>query len=695
MSSCFRCDKKSSSVKTSTATETTNTKPLPTDIQQGSYTVHDDCGCTMTVIVDEDGNVTIVNTPDPNDPNTTPDKPADLVDSVWDYISKWVENADIFDWLKLIATAAGIAWYGYQLLSQLFDDGTDPNGGRNRGFNGSPVYTGPYTPPKLKDVVESLCLFAEVNYDVSELSNETVEFTIGNNTSARTMIDQLSKVYNFDIIQSSGVLKFRHRYSNDVADATIPTSDMGFGPSIDNLPDRITTKRLQGIDLPKSISLTYFSGDTAQQPFSQIAKLPAYVEGQNISLNVPITLSHQKAKDAVEMLLMAAHIEKSTYKFNTSYKYIHIEPGDILFNPEVGNLRVTKIREGVEGILEFEATAAGIEDSLAAAGLPPQLPDNAVTNPDALVTGSVTTKTGAIFIDPPYIEGESSSTARIYAVVHGYGNAGWTGGRIYLSKDDGTTYSSAASVNTEATWGVASAALAGYSQFGTLDLASSISVTLKTGSLTSVTDVELNNGSNMAYIGRELICFGVATLTGEKTYTLSRLRRGLSGTAQFANQHTSDEIFVMKDSLTAINLSDKDIGKTLKFKAVTMGADISNVDAVEVGIQSNNYKLYQPKNGGFTVSGTTHKFTWEENIRIPNSLNPVAVLHDIDWTSYAIGVYDTNGNLKAKRVITTNTWDYTSTMKVADFGSLPNNFSISVVPISMKNGNGYPLTISV
>jgi hypothetical protein len=151
----------------------------------------------------------------------------------------------------------------------------------------------------------------------------------------------------------------------------------------------------------------------------------------------------------------------------------------------------------------------------------------------------------------------------------------------------------------------------------------------------------------------------------------------------------------MKDSLTAINLSDKDIGKTLKFKAVTMGADISNVDAVEVGIQSNNYKLYQPKNGGFTVSGTTHKFTWEENIRIPNSLNPVAVLHDIDWTSYAIGVYDTNGNLKAKRVITTNTWDYTSTMKVADFGSLPNNFSISVVPISMKNGNGYPLTISV
>jgi hypothetical protein len=34
-------------------------------------------------------------------------------------------------------------------------------------------------------------------------------------------------------------------------------------------------------------------------------------------------------------------------------------------------------------------------------------------------------------------------------------------------------------------------------------------------------------------------------------------------------------------------------------------------------------------------------------------------------------------------------------MKVADFGSLPNNFSISVVPISMKNGNGYPLTISV
>jgi hypothetical protein len=691
---CFRCDSTDKSVKKTADTETTKTKDLPdaAKLDQGVYTVHDDCGCTKYIVVDENGNATVTNTPPGGDP-TTPEKPASLIDSVWDYIKNWIANADIFDWLKAALILGGLIYGGSKLLDQFNKNGDENSPALSHPYDGSPVFTQSYVAPTLQQVVATLCEIAQVECDVFGLSQEPILMTIGNNVSINTILQQLGQIYMFDVVQSPGPLRFKHRYVNDQVDTTINLVDMGYSDNSANLPDKITVKRLQGLDLPRSIALTYFMDELNDTNFTQMARLPTYVSGNDIAINASMTLSHQKAKDIAEIILMAAHIERTSYIFNTSYKYIHVEPGDIVRNDHVGNMRVTKITESSEGVLSFEAVNAGIEDSLSAYGQAPAYPVPHIAGGSNQY--STVTESNALFIDPPYMIGEDLDQTRLLAAIHGYGNPSWTGASVYVSRNGGSSYTVIANAQSEATFGLCAATLAGCSAPNVLDLASSISVTLKTGSLNSVTDVELNNGANLAYIGQELIGYGVATLTGEKTYTLSRLLRGRSGTKMFISQHTPNELFVLKNSLTPINLSPSDVGQTLKFKVVSTGQSVSSVDAQDVTVASNNLKLWQPTNGGHTLSGTTHNFTWSESIRKPNSTAPLATPHDISWTAFAIGVYDVNANLKSKQVVTTSSWSYPIAQQTIDFGTAPTHFYISVVPISMQHGNGYPLTINV
>jgi hypothetical protein len=55
------------------------------------------------------------------------------------------------------------------------------------------------------------------------------------------------------------------------------------------------------------------------------------------------------------------------YKFKTTYKFIHLEPGDVVESP-MGLIRISRVEEIEEGILEFEATDAGDSSGRAVSG---------------------------------------------------------------------------------------------------------------------------------------------------------------------------------------------------------------------------------------------------------------------------------------------------------------------------------------
>lgn len=614
---------------------------------------------------------------------------ADAEKSWWDKVTDWVKDADIWDWLKVAAIAGGLLYYGLGLLS---GDGTK-DGKADKRYNGTDGYNGTYTTPLLKSVLQKLCEYGGITTDVTLISDtETVEFTIASTTSVRTILQELSAAFNFDMVNSGGVLKFVPRSGSAVA--TITLADMGFSANA-TPPAPYVSRRFQGVALPRKINVTYFSPSMDFNSFTQTAELFTYAEGNELTLNVPITLTDQQARKIAELNLINAHLERMNYKFTTSYKFIANEPGDVLNSP-MGLIRITKINETDAGLLAFEACDAGEPSAASLSNLAYVTPPEGTNNDYTLGYSQ------AFFIDPPWT-GTEDTGVRLYATIHGYEKQGWPGAMVYISRDNGNNYSTLLTVNQETTWGVAQSILVAPVIETTgadtgWDITNTVSVTLKTGQLTSASVVEVDNGTNWIYIGQELIGFQTATLTATKTYTLSKLKRGLQGTKQFGSSHVANEISTLFSSMVKIPLLDSDYGKTLHFKTVTIGSGLDVADEDVVTVMSNNNKLFAPTNGNAVKQvDNSWLISWTENIRTPDVQNNGAstlTQTDVDQSGYGVAILDSLGNVVSTRPCGTTNFTYTTVEQLADFGALQNNLHVSIVPMHKKFGGGYPLSIN-
>jgi len=616
---------------------------------------------------------------------------ADANKSWWDKITDWIKDMDIWDWLKVAAVAGGLIYYGVKVLDSMDEDGSK-DGNADKRYNGTNGYTGSYTKPKLKNTLAKLCQIGNINCDVTGIpDDEVIEFTLASTTSIRTVLQQLSNAFNFDMVSSGGVLKFVMRTGNP--SGTITLSDIGYSANV-NPPAPFTSKRFQGISLPRKVIVTYFSPSLDMNNYTQTSELFTYPEGNEISINVPITLTDQQARKIAELNLINAHLERMNYKFTCSYKMVKYEPGDVLDSP-MGIIRITKVNETDPGLLSFEACDAGEPSVTALSDLDYTIPSD--TDNNDLTLGY----SQAFFIDPPWM-GEYDTGTRLYAVIHGYGKQGWPGAMIYISRD-GTNYSALKTVNEETIWGKANTILAApvIATSGAdtgWDVTNTLSVTLKTGQLSSASDTEVLAGANWIFVGQELISFGIATLTAPNTYTLSRLRRGLQGTENFGVSHQPNELVSKVSSLVRIDLLESDIGKQLHFKTVTMGSGLDVADLDTITVTSNNNKLFAPINGqAIRQPDNSWLITWEENIRIPDIVNnngstmkPV----DSDQSGWGVAILDSSGIVKSSRPCGFTNYTYTVAEQNTDFGSLQSNIKAVIVPMSKKYGGGYPLTIN-
>lgn len=618
---------------------------------------------------------------------------ADANKSWWDKITDWVKDMDVWDWLKAAAIAGGLIYMGVKLLDNMDKDG-DGDGNADKRYNGSAGYSGTYTKPTLRAVLTSFCSYGGITSDVTAIdASEVVEFTLASTTSVRTVLEQLSIAFNFDMVNSGGVLKFIPRTPNVVE--TINLTDIGF--TANSTPAApFTSKRFQGISLPRKVNITYFSPSLDGNNYTQTAELFTYPQGNELTIGVPITLTDQQARKIAELSLINAHLERMNYKFTTNYNFVHLEPGDCVNSP-MGIIRITKVNEAEDGLLQFEACDAGEPSAAVLSNLEYSVPQG---------SGQIASTVGysnSIFIDPPWT-GTDDTGIRLYASTHGFNKAGWPGAMIYVSRDNGNSYSPLVTVNQETTWGICNAVVPApvINTTGVdigWDTTTTIQVTLKTGTLISATDEEVNNGANHVYIGQELIAFGVATLVSDKTYTLSRLKRGLSGTMMFGNQHQGYELVAELKSLIRIPLLDSDYQKTLKFKTVTIGSSIDVADLDEVTVMSNNNKLWQPTNGSAVrQSNGDFVITWTESIRSPDIINNNASTMtqvDKDQTGWGLAIINrTSGAVISTRPAGKKTYTYTVAEQINDFGTAQTAIRTTVVAMHTKYGAGYPLVIN-
>ena len=623
-----------------------------------------------------------------------------LMDGFFDWLNKpWT----IGDWLLGILGAAGIIYAGSQILDA-FNSSPSSGVDEDARYNGSPSFTGAYTPPSLRDVVSSLCgeagLFPS-EYDVSLLSNTTrVHFTLTQTTTVRAVLDLLSKAYQFDMVDSMGVLKFVPRTLNVVRQFS--NTDLGFNAS-NEIVAPVVMKRLQSIDLPRSVSLTYQTEDLDYNNFTQKTEIPSFTNGNDITLSVPFLMTHEQAKETTEKLIIGAHLERMQYAFKVSYpQAIDLEPGDIVQIPGA-TVRIVQLEEIEEGVIEINGVDAGAfglpepvfsgsdivgytASSNIGTGQEPILP------PPVLNPAPVIYKTEAFFIDPPVMS-NTDKNPRVFVAAHANGGIGWTGATIHVSTDNGASYTQVDSTNKEATWGLVENALPPFYQYFTWDDTTVITVKLKTGQLLSATDTAVYNGANRCMIGREVIAFGHATLVAPNTYQISHLLRGRSGTEYVCTgtiPHEQNELFVLlDDALTPIEVDNSSRGTTFLVKVVTNGASLANTDAKQVQIIGENTVPWTVVREHATKTGNNWNLTWVERPRWNNSLRDYGELaHDPDWNGWVVTMFNNADQPVRTSVVYSPTFEYTSAMQIADFGTNQNSVRFRIAAASTLYGGG-------
>jgi len=370
--------------------------------------------------------------------------------------------------------------------------------------------------------------------DTATLTDPVVGYGLSQSQTARSAIEALSRVYPFFGVESDAKLRFSQRDGSTVA--TITADDLG-ASATDDTVDLVESSRSQETDLPARLTLRYRSTGADYQVSAQSARRMTTGSEQVIELDIPVALTDQRAADAAQILLTEAWVARNQRKFSTTRKWSHLEPGDIvsLVTP-AANFGVRIVRKSESGpLVNFEAVdhSGVVYSATATPGLTP--PGVGVTLP---------AMTHLEVMNLPALRADDDDRG-VYAAVFALGGSRWTGAAIERRPINGTTWDYQLSIYTSGTLGRTVTALPNWSGPNVWDMNSQFDVELLSGTLSSVTDVALLNGANVACIGDEIVQFRDATLISGTTYRLKGLLRARLATNDVATAHVADERFVL------------------------------------------------------------------------------------------------------------------------------------------------------
>jgi len=458
------------------------------------------------------------------------------------------------------------------------------------------------------DIISDLCEqggLGSSDIDVSDVTETIRGYARTKPMTIRGAIEPLQQARFFDAVESDWNLKFISRGNASIV--SIPEDDLAANTESSSTDDAVSVTRKQDMELPFEITVKYLDEAFDYQPNAQRSGRIITTSKNTISTELPMSLNADDAAQISEVLLFNAWQERTTFSMKLPPEYEYLDPTDVVTVTENGNthvLRITGMRVGeyieLDAVSEepstYTSTATGFErvgsQSLAGAG-----PTNATT------------------LDIPLLRNQDNSSG-FYVAASGFTN-GWNGAVWYSSNDAGTTYAQEAVLDRSATQGLVQSTLNTDSLASVIDYASTVTVNLGTGSLSSITDAQLLDGvSNAAAIGDdgrwEIVQFKNATLNADGTYTLDTFVRGRKGTEWAIALHEDFETFVLLNTnLSRQNLNTDEIGVSRYYKAVTFNKLIDTTPEIEFTLNAISLKPYAPAHLEATDNGDgTFTATW-------------------------------------------------------------------------------------
>ncbi|HEY5411103.1 MAG TPA: phage tail protein [Caulobacteraceae bacterium] len=397
-------------------------------------------------------------------------------------------------------------------------------------------------------------------------------FFIDSQTDGVSALQPLALVFNFDIAEVGGGLRFSPRGESPLC--TIENFRLAGHAYGDQRPT-FEWPRDPDLQLPKIAALTFIDPARDCQANTQSERRATGSSQSNISTSVNVTLTSDEGRAVAARMLWEAHVGRQTLSSATDDRMGHLEAGrtyavEVPFGYET--VRITDRTRGANQVIEFTGSR-DLPDiySSNAPGASASVADNGVAlggpaNPP-------------IFIEPPSgFPGLSGPTVLI-AISGGDGataNAQWGGCNVYVSTDDVTGDYQLAGVQIgPSVMGKVAAVLA--ASGGRPDTVHTLKVDTSEsgGEPASQSPLDAQDAQMPYMVGDEFLTAEVVSAIGGNVYNLTRLWRGLYGTD--GDSHSIGEAFVRLDSaIFRFALSDVYIGRTLYFRFVSVGETLAN-----------------------------------------------------------------------------------------------------------------------
>lgn len=278
----------------------------------------------------------------------------------------------------------------------------------------------------------------------------------------------------------------------------------------------------------------------------------------------------------------------------------------------------------------------------------------------------------------------------------------WPGCVVYVSSDDGATYTSLARITGASVMGQTTDALADFHGGNVVDECSHVNVRLSNGALSSTTYAGLLAGVNMAVLGDEILYFRDATLQTNGSYTVRGLLRGRRGSEYAMGSHASFERFVLVDPTAFVRIaqSTADIGIDRLYKPVTAGMSLADATAqafTNLGVGLMPYAPVQL--GGGRDASNNATLSWVRRNRISGELrNNVDVPMSEASEAYEVDIFANSSYATVVRTIsglTSPTASYSAASQTTDGLTPGNTIYLRVYQLSAVVGRGHAATGSI
>lgn len=427
-------------------------------------------------------------------------------------------------------------------------------------------------------------------------------------TDIKGVIDELRRLYMFDLVERDGVLVAvaRGDPSNGLDQTVMAIPQDALGSSSEDATDFWQETRMQEADLPAAVSLVYMNiEDDYETSTARSARISNPVatmfSRQQVAMEINIVLTPKEAKVQANKILYSQWLERTKHNTRLPWAYLVVDPADLIEvhmnDGRVYEDRIYTTEIGADYSIAVESYSAdagaydGWEDITNADGGGDGIPQ-VVTQPGLALP---------VILNTPLLRDADDGGGSVSVYYVGLANAipqPWSGAALFRSTNN-TDYDVIVSPDEDVEWGTVLGKLpppptSPYALDWKTMLRIQPSVTWF--EIESITDEELWNGANLCIVGNEVIQFRDAVENEDGSWTIWNLLRGRRGTEYACDTHRNGERFVFLANTSVGYASDVITarGQSRFFKAAAQGRSLQESTTTQIIYEPRDLMPYAP-----------------------------------------------------------------------------------------------------